>query len=217
MQAKAAGQSHAAELLTDGLARLGAAGDLPEADRLLAFVQLLLDWNRVYNLTSVRKPDEVITRHILDSLVVAPHVEGCRVLDVGTGAGLPGIPLAMALTDKEFVLLDSSSKKLRFVQQAIAELDLKNVRTEHQRIENYRPAERFDTVICRAFTNLQAFYEKAAAASKPGGRLLAMKGVYPVAELEAFGQTDVLQDVIKLDVPGLNAERHLVYIRNASV
>lgn len=210
-------QPAAATLLVDGLQKLALGGTALEPERLLVFVQLLLDWNRVYNLTSVRKPVEVIKRHILDSLVVASHIEGQRVLDVGTGAGLPGIPLAMALPDKEFVLLDSSNKKLRFVQQAITELSLDNVRTEHVRVENYRPAVLFDTVLCRAFTNLHEFYLQARGACTSGGRLLAMKGVYPMAEIEAFGQSGALQDVIKLDVPGLDAERHLVYIRNASV
>lgn len=216
MSSEARNQPVATTLLVDGLQKLALGGAL-EPERLLAFVQLLLDWNRVYNLTSVRRPAEVVKRHILDSLVVAPHVEGQRVLDVGTGAGLPGIPLAMALPDKEFVLLDSSSKKVRFVQQAITALSLDNVRTEHVRVENYRPAELFDTVLCRAFTNLQEFYLQARGACAPDGCLLAMKGVYPMAEIESFEQAGALLDVIKLNVPGLDAERHLVYMRNTSV
>ena len=119
-------------------------------EQLLQFVQLLIKWNRVYNLTSVRKPDDIIVRHILDSLVVVPYLEAQRVLDVGTGAGLPGIPLSLACPDTQFVLLDSNNKKVRFVRQAVAELGLDNVTVEQTRVEDYRPGQPFDAVVSRA-------------------------------------------------------------------
>ncbi|MEJ2646200.1 MAG: 16S rRNA (guanine(527)-N(7))-methyltransferase RsmG [Gammaproteobacteria bacterium] len=179
---------------------------------LLQFVAMLAKWNRVYNLTSVRKPPDMVTRHILDSLAALPYVQGPNVLDIGTGAGLPGIPLAIARPDWQLVLLDSSGKKLRFVRQAVAELNLKNVRVEHARIEEYAPESRYDTVISRAFSSLGEIYEQAARLCRPEGCLIAMKGVYPVAEVEALPSQDVVRDVVALEIPELQAQRHLVIL-----
>jgi 16S rRNA (guanine527-N7)-methyltransferase len=176
----------------------------------MEYVTELMNWNRVYNLTSVRKPTDIVTRHILDSLSVLPHLQGNRVLDIGTGAGLPGIPLAIACPERQFVLLDSSSKKLRFVQQTLGILELDNVALEDARVEDYRPDELFDTIICRAFSDLPDFYSHASHLCKPGGRLLAMKGVYPMTEIECMTDKTIIDDVIALKVPGLDAERHLV-------
>jgi 16S rRNA (guanine527-N7)-methyltransferase len=188
---------------------------LPEADqeRLLEFVQLLIKWNRVYNLTSVRKPDDIIIRHILDSLVVVPYLHGRRVLDVGTGAGLPGIPLSLACPDAEFVLLDSNNKKIRFVRQAIADLDLDNVTAEQTRVEDYRPAQPFDVVVSRAYSSLAEMHGQVARLLAPGGRLLAMKGVYPLAEMDALKEAGLPMEIIPLQVPGLDAERNLVILK----
>jgi 16S rRNA (guanine527-N7)-methyltransferase len=180
--------------------------------RLLDYVALLIKWNRVYNLTSVRKPEEIVVRHLLDSLAVAPHLRGERVLDVGTGAGLPGIPLAIALPDIRFVLLDSNGKKTRFVRQAVAELDLANVEVTQARVEEYRPQEPFDVVISRAFSCLDELHRQALRLLKPGGRSLAMKGVYPLAEIEALSPEFGEAEVVRLEVPGLDAERHLVML-----
>ena len=180
--------------------------------KLLQYVELLIKWNRVYNLTSVRKPHDIVVRHILDSLVVVPHIQGDRILDVGTGAGLPGIPLAMALPDKQFVLMDSNNKKARFVRQALAELELPNVHMEQVRVEEYEPEEKFDVVISRAFSSLEEMHRQARRLLKPGGRTLAMKGVYPVAEMDALSGSDQEPEVIPLSVPGLDAERHLVML-----
>jgi 16S rRNA (guanine527-N7)-methyltransferase len=157
-----------------------------------------------------------VPRHILDSLSVIPHLHGNRVLDIGTGAGLPGIPLAIACPEREFVLLDSSSKKLRFIQQTLGILELDNVMLEHMRIEDYRPDELFDTVICRAFSDLSDLYQHATRACAPDGRMLAMKGVYPMAEIEGLADKDVIDDVVSLTVPGLDAERHLVLMHPAT-
>ena len=204
------------ELLEQGLQELGLEELLGGDNLLMEYVTELMNWNRIYNLTSVRKPADIITRHILDSLSVLPYLRGDRVLDIGTGAGLPGIPLAIACPEREFVLLDSSSKKLRFVQQTLGILNLDNVQLENSRIEEYRPEVLFDTIICRAFSDLPEFYRYAARLCSPGGRMLAMKGVYPMTEIECLQDKSVLDEVITLKVPGLDAERHLVSMHAVS-
>jgi 16S rRNA (guanine527-N7)-methyltransferase len=198
------------DLLEDGLYELGLEEQLSGDDRLMEYITELMNWNRIYNLTSVRKPTEIVTRHILDCLTILPHLNGDRILDIGTGAGLPGIPLAIACPERAFVLLDSSSKKLRFIQQTLGILELDNVKLEHVRIEDYRPDELFGTVICRAFSDLHDLYKHAARLCTVDGRMLAMKGVYPMAEIESLEDKDVIDDVVSLTVPGLDAERHLV-------
>jgi 16S rRNA (guanine527-N7)-methyltransferase len=198
------------DLLEDGIYELGLEERLAGDDRLMEYITELMNWNRIYNLTSVRKPTEIVTRHILDSLSILPYLAGTRILDIGTGAGLPGIPLAIACPEREFVLLDSSSKKLRFVQQTLAILKLDNVTLEHRRVEDYQPQERFDSVMCRAFSELREIYRHAARLCNQGGRVLAMKGIYPVAEIESLDDRQVIEQVVPLTVPGLDAERHLV-------
>jgi 16S rRNA (guanine527-N7)-methyltransferase len=141
------------------------------------------------------------------------HLRGDRILDIGTGAGLPGIPLAIACPEREFVLLDSSSKKLRFVQQTLGILKLDNVSLENVRIDEYRPDALFDTTICRAFSDLPDYYRYASHLCTEDGRLLAMKGVYPMTEIECLGDTGAVADVFPLKVPGLDAERHVVSMR----
>jgi 16S rRNA (guanine527-N7)-methyltransferase len=199
-----------AELLEDGLYELELEERLGGDGLLMEYVTELMNWNRVYNLTSVRKPTDIVTRHILDSLTILPHLNGERILDIGTGAGLPGIPLAIACPEREFVLLDSSSKKLRFVQQTLGILNLDNVTLEDSRVEEYQPEALFDTVISRAFSDLPDFYRYAARLCNEGGKMLAMKGVYPMTEVECLEDKSVIDDVVTLKVPGLDAERHLV-------
>ena len=197
-------------LLDEGLAELGLDQRLGDDQMLMAYVTELMNWNRVYNLTSVRKPADIVTRHVLDSLTILPHLQGDYILDIGTGAGLPGIPLAIACPEKEFVLLDSSSKKLRFVQQTLGILGLDNVTLEDARVEEYQPENRFDTITCRAFSDLPDFYRYAARLCADGGRMLAMKGVYPMTEVECLEDKTLIEDIVALKVPGLDAERHLV-------
>jgi 16S rRNA (guanine527-N7)-methyltransferase len=199
-----------AELLEDGIYELELEERLGGDELLMEYVTELMNWNRVYNLTSVRKPTDIVTRHILDSLTILPHLQGDRILDIGTGAGLPGIPLAIACPEREFVLLDSSSKKLRFVQQTLGILNLDNVTLADSRVEEYQPELLFDTVICRAFSDLPDFYRYAARLCSSGGKMLAMKGVYPMTEVECLKDKSVIDDVVSLKVPGLDAERHLV-------
>lgn len=181
-------------------------------EKLLAYVGLLAKWNRVYNLTAVRDPAEMVTRHLLDSLSVVPHLRGPRVLDVGSGAGLPGIPLALARPEWQFVLLDSNRKKTRFITQSCIELGLTNVSVEASRIEDYHPQLRFDTVISRAFSELSAMLVATGRLCKPEGVMLAMKGEYPVAELAGVPPGFIVQAVEVLQVPGLDAQRHVVRV-----
>ena len=204
-----------AELLDDGLYELKLEERLGGDELLMEYVTELMNWNRVYNLTSVRKPTDIVTRHILDSLTILPHLHGERILDIGTGAGLPGIPLAIACPEREFVLLDSSSKKLRFVQQTLGILNLENVTLEDCRVEEYQPETLFDTVICRAFSDLPDFYRYAARLCNEGGKMLAMKGVYPMTEVECLKDKSVIDEVVALKVPGLDAARHLVVMHAA--
>jgi 16S rRNA (guanine527-N7)-methyltransferase len=203
------------ELLEDGIYELELEERLGGDELLMEYVTELMNWNRVYNLTSVRKPTDIVTRHILDSLTILPYLHGERMLDIGTGAGLPGIPLAIACPEREFVLLDSSSKKLRFVQQTLGILKLDNVTLEDSRVEEFQPEALFDTIICRAFSDLPDFYRYAARLCNEGGRMLAMKGVYPMTEVECLDDKSVIDDVVSLKVPGLDAERHLVIMHAA--
>jgi 16S rRNA (guanine527-N7)-methyltransferase len=201
------------QILARGLADSGVQLDASARARLLEYVALLVKWNRVYNLTSVRKPQDMLTRHILDSLVVLPHIKGPRVLDVGTGAGLPGLVLAIARPDWQVVLLDSSNKKLRFVRQSIADLALSNASVEHVRIEDYQPTVLFDTIISRAFSSLEEMHKHCARLCAADGRILAMKGIYPLAEVEALTEPAVVVAAHTLTVPGLDAQRHLLQLR----
>jgi len=201
-------------LLDEGLAELGLDQRLGDDQMLMAYVTELMNWNRVYNLTSVRKPADIVTRHILDSLTILPHLHGDRILDIGTGAGLPGIPLAIACPEREFVLLDSSSKKLRFVRQTLGILELDNVTLEDARIEEYQPECLFDSITCRAFSDLPDFYRYAARLCAADGRMLAMKGVYPMTEIECLQDKEIIDEIVALKVPGLDAERHLVIMQS---
>jgi 16S rRNA (guanine527-N7)-methyltransferase len=199
--------------LDAGLARLGL--ELPEGvrDGLIAYVELLAKWNKAYNLTSVREPLEMVTRHLLDSLAVVPHLHGEHIIDVGTGGGLPGIPLALVFPERQFVLLDSNSKKTRFLVQAKATLGLENVAVVHSRVEAYRPERPFDAVITRAFASVADILTGSRHLLIPKGEFLAMKGAVPEAELSELPQGFHLIEVIVLKVPGLEREqRHLLRI-----
>lgn len=197
------------ECLTQGLQSIQC--DLPEDQqhKLIDFVELLHKWNKTYNLTAVKKRKDFITRHLLDSLVTLPYIKGPQVLDVGSGAGLPGIPLAIARPDMEFVLLDSNSKKTRFMIQAIGELGLSNVKVIQSRVEDYVPGSLFDTVITRAFADTEKFLNLAGSMCTKGGQFLLMQGKSASGEIpEPFE----LKEKIKLVVPGQTNERYLTII-----
>ena len=197
-------------LLEQGIERMGLSIDASRRELLAAFIGLLARWNRAYNLTAVRDPAEMVPRHVLDSIAVCPYLGGGPVLDLGTGAGLPGIPLAAIRPDLNFVLLDANGKKVRFVRQAALELGLDNVSAVQARMESYRPEQKFATIVSRAVTGLS---ELAAVSNRlllPGGHLLLMKGRFPHDELAARGAPDAV--VHRLDVPFLDGERHLLEI-----
>jgi len=201
--------------LADGVAGLGL--DLPpEAQqKLLAYLALLHRWNATYNLTAVREPANMLTHHLLDALAVVPHLSGSTWVDVGSGAGLPGLPLAIACPDRAVALIDSSHKKAAFLRQAVIELGLGNVDIACGRVEDWRPGRAFDVVISRALSTLADFVALAGRLCARGGVLAAMKGVYPheeIAQLPASWRPD---RVVPLAVPGLTAQRHLVLIRPA--
>jgi 16S rRNA (guanine527-N7)-methyltransferase len=198
-------------LLATGLHELQLTLPAAEQVRLLDYVELLAKWNQAYNLTAVRDPVEMVTRHLLDSLAIAPFLCGGRVLDVGSGAGLPGIPLALTFPERQFVLLDSNGKKTRFMVQAVATLGLLNVEIVPARVEDYRPAEPFATVVSRAFASLTDFLRLTGQLCAPDGCWLAMKGEAPETELQAL-PPGLTAQVRVLRVPGLDAQRCVVQI-----
>jgi 16S rRNA (guanine527-N7)-methyltransferase len=204
-------------MLAQGLAELGIDCSEVQRQQLLAYVQLLAKWNKVYNLTAVRELLAMVTRHILDSLSVLPYLEGDRVLDVGSGAGLPGIPLAIVCPSRQFVLLDSNSKKTRFMQQAVNELGLQNVTVVHARSEDFQPSGHaqggFDVVLSRAFASIPDMLHSSGRHCAEQGVILAMKGEEPVAELQALPEDYEVEAVHSLVVPGLDEVRHLVCLR----
>ena len=200
------------QILHDGLVAMGSALPADAQARLLAYVHLLEKWNRTYNLTAVRVPEQMIPRHLLDSLAILPYLPGRRVLDMGTGAGLPGIPLAVARPDLDFVLLDSNAKKTRFVTQVCAELGLKNIEITQERVEKYRPPRPFDTLVSRAFSTIADMLVASRHLYGPGGQVLAMKGVYPQEELAAIPPGYKVRAAHALTIPGLQAARHVVII-----
>ena len=197
--------------LQQGLSEMGLDLAAPVRKKLLNFLELLEKWNRAYNLTAVRDPEQMVPRHLLDSLTVLPYLQGPRVLDIGTGAGLPGIPLALARPDLDFTLLDSNAKKTRFATQALHELGLKNVAVVQERVEKFHPETKFDTLIARAFASIPDMLAASRHLCAPRGRFLVMKGVFPQEELAAV--TDGYQAEVKaLRIPGLDAARHLVIL-----
>ena len=202
--------------LASGLAALGLPASGEVERKLRDYVALIAKWNRVHNLTAVRDPAEMLGLHVLDSLAVLPHISGKSVLDVGSGAGLPGIPLAIARPDLEVTLLDSNQKKTSFQQQAVIELGLANVRAVNARVESWGAPRLFDVVISRAFASIGEFVSAAGRLCAAGGVLAAMKGVYPHDELTAMPPAYRVRSVMPLHVPGVAAERHLVLIEHSA-
>lgn len=205
--------------LNDGLQVLAGANggaatpgwlDKGKTDAWLQYLALLEKWNRAYNLTAVREKGRMVSQHLLDSLAIAPHIRGSRVLDVGTGAGLPGIPLAIAFPEWQFTLVDSNGKKTRFVQAAVRELGLHNVVVEQCRIEDLNGGAGFDTITSRAFSDLAVMFDLTRHLLAPGGRIAAMKG--PRAEHELAALEGRVEDVelFNIQVPGVEAQRILL-------
>jgi 16S rRNA (guanine527-N7)-methyltransferase len=200
--------------LATGLAGLGLK--LPEEAqiRLLAFRDLLLKWNKTYNLTALRDPAQAISHHLLDSLAILPHIADGNLLDVGSGGGLPGIPLAIARPELSVSMVDTVQKKTTFLQQVVIELGLKNVTVHHARVEEMQG--QFAQISSRAFAELGLFISLTRHLLAPGGRWLAMKGVRPDEELKALPADIAVEAIIPLTVPGLDAERHLIILKAGS-
>ncbi len=198
--------------LATGLDKMGLEIGQPQQQKLLAYLALLMKWNQVYNLTAIRDPDEMVARQLLDSLSIQPLVRGERILDVGSGAGLPGIPLAICMPETEFTLIDSNGKKSRFIQQARIELGLDNLEVHHARVEQLEIAHRFDTITSRAFAALPKIVELTRNLLSEGGILLAMKGSVPTEEVEEVQTSGAKVDIIKL-YPPLQGERHAIVIQ----
>ncbi len=197
-------------LLEQGLEELGLAISETQQIQLLAYLDLLAHWNRRFNLTAVRERRQMVTRHLLDSLAVVPFLGAAQVIDVGTGAGLPGIPLAIADPTRRYTLLDSNGKKTRFLVQAKAELLLDQVSVVHSRVEDYRPEKPYGQVLSRAFTSLDAMIASCHRLVAADGEFLAMKGQRPTEELAALPEGVELRAVEALQIPDLNEERCLV-------
>jgi 16S rRNA (guanine527-N7)-methyltransferase len=202
------------EKLEQGLAALAVPLPPEASERLLAYITLLHKWNRVYNLTAIRAPQQMLSHHLLDSLAVLPCLPSAKsIADIGTGPGLPGIPLAVARPETAVALVESNHKKATFLTQAKLELKLDNVQVICERVEAFQPPEKFGVVISRAFSDLAEFVGLARHLCAPGGVLAAMKGLYPHEELAALPGDVTVEKVFPVKVPGLEAERHLVLIR----
>ena len=183
-----------------------------QKDQLIDLVNLLNKWNKAYNLTSVRDPQEMLVKHILDSLVVSPYLQGDRFIDVGTGPGLPGLPLAIINPDKQFVLLDSLGKRVSFIRNAVLKLRLTNVTPVLSRVEEYQPEEKFDGVLSRAFASLKDMTEWCHHLLSSDGLFYALKGIYHQEEVQNLNDIFTVEKVVSLDVPTLVGERHLVLL-----
>ncbi|KTG16667.1 MULTISPECIES: 16S rRNA (guanine(527)-N(7))-methyltransferase RsmG [unclassified Guyparkeria] len=204
--------------LFDGAARLGIEIDRDVGARLIEYLELLARWNRAYNLTAVRDPEAMVTRHLLDSLAVLPHLPVCpRLLDIGSGPGIPGMILGVCRPDSEVTLVDSNLKMTRFAATARRELGLANVSVRRERVEQLDPEARFDCIISRAFASLADFVRLGAPLLADGGQLFAMKGRLDADEIGALPEGFAVTARHALDVPGLDAERHLLVIDREAV
>jgi 16S rRNA (guanine527-N7)-methyltransferase len=199
--------------LRSGLERLGMPLTDAAQGNLLAYLELLAKWNKVHNLTAIRDPEKMVSHHLLDSLAVLPHLPAGALADVGSGGGLPGIPIAIAEPARAVTVNDASHKKAAFLQQAIIELRLANAQVHVGRVQAWRPAQKFACVIARGFAELADFIAACRHLLAPGGVLAAMKGVYPAEELARVPAGADCRDVRRLEVPLLDAERHLVLCR----
>lgn len=204
-----------AQPLAQGLAELGLQLDPAACGKLVDYLGLIQKWNRVYNLTAVREPRKMLSHHLLDSLAIVPHVSGTSVLDAGSGGGLPGIPLAIALPRLQVTLLDSNHKKAAFLKQTAIELALDNVAVVCERVEAWDTSQRFDLVVSRALTDLPEFVRLAGRLVAATGALAAMKGIYPYEEIAQLPAGWRMREATALKVPGLRAERHWVRVERA--
>lgn len=196
-----------------GLAAIGLALSEQQIDQLEGYLGLLAKWNQTYNLTAIREEERMVSYHLLDSLTLVPQLDGgTRLLDVGSGGGMPGIPAAIARPDLHVVLLDANHKKTTFLRQAVIELKLPNVEVITGRVEAYQPEQKFDRITSRAFAELADFVKLSRHLLADGGQFVAMKGVYPYEEIAQLPEGFGVAEVRPLQVPGLEGERHLVRV-----
>jgi len=201
------------QILANGLDRLGLSLEIGKQEQLLAYLLLLDKWNKAYNLSGIKDVQQMIPYHLLDSLAIVPFIEKTQAhtfLDVGTGAGLPGIPMAISFPEKRFLLLDSNGKKTRFLFQVITQLGLENVSVFHERIESFQSSEQIDIVLCRAFAPLERLVKQAAYFLDAGSKIMAMKGQLPESEIEALSDSISVNQVEEFSVPGVEGSRHLI-------
>ena len=206
------------KILEDGAAQLSVQLSSHQIEQLLNYLQELHKWNQAYNLSAIRSIEEMVSRHLLDSLAVVPHLlseKNKKIIDVGTGGGLPGIPLAIVFPDWHFTLLDSNGKKTRFLFHVKNLLGLDNVTVENHRVEQYRPEEKYHIVISRAFASLQDMTDGCSHLLADDGVFMAMKGVYPENELLPLAGKINLQSSYQLNVPNTDGERHLLILKPA--
>lgn len=205
-----------AEELSQGARELGVDLSEVQHEKLLGYLSLLIKWNKAYNLTAVRDPDEMVSRHLLDSLSVVPYIQGERQLDVGSGGGMPGIPLAILFPDMHVTCLDSNGKKTRFLTQIKLELKLDNLQVIHSRAEAFQPEQPFTGIISRAFSSLEDFTQWTRHMGDTHTRWLAMKGLHPADELVALPADFRLESAQALAVPGCQGQRHLLILRRTA-
>lgn len=202
--------------LAAGLDELSLALQPLQRQQLLTYLSLIGKWNLVYNLTAIRDEVRMVSTHLLDALAIIPHLPGKNFLDVGSGAGLPGVPVAVARPNCSVTLLDSNQKKAAFLQHAVTELELRNATVRATRVEAWHPDERFDVIASRAFSELADFIGKSRHLLSERGVFAAMKGTYPEAEIARLPDDFRIRAVKRLAVPGLAAERHLVLVEHAT-
>lgn len=205
-----------ADLLENAASELNIEINSDQMTQLLAYHALLMKWNKAYNLTAVRDPKEMVTRHLVDSLTILPHLKGTNLLDVGCGGGLPGLIIAIMKPELKVTLLDSNGKKTRFCQQAKMELKLSNVTVQHCRLESYQPELKHDCITSRAFATLKDMVEKSVSCCAMDGYYLAMKGVYPEQELSELPENIIVEQIQSIKTPGQQEERHLAILRQGA-
>lgn len=198
--------------LLSGIAALELVVSDQQCDLLVDYLNLLQKWNRAYNLTAIRDPSAMVSKHLLDSLSIAPYITAERWLDVGTGAGLPGIPLAILFPEKQFSLLDSNGKKTRFLIEARQQLKLHNISIHAERVELFQPETLYDGILSRAFASLLDMVNGCENHLKPDGRLYAMKGVFPESELSQLPKHFIVEHSYSLSVPNVDEARHLLVL-----